>query len=122
MKRTETTMKRMLKWVGLSLGGLMLIGFLIPDETAARWKAEREAREAREAAEAPVRAAAVVPAEAEAATETAVAPSREKSGSISMENYLRLQTGMTIAEVEAILGGPGEEMSRVEMEGLPTTV
>jgi hypothetical protein len=39
-----------------------------------------------------------------------------------MENYLHLQTGMTIAQVETILGGPGKEKGRVELPGAPTTV
>lgn len=36
-------------------------------------------------------------------------------GRFSRNNYLRIHTGMTLAEVEALLGGPGEELRRASL-------
>ncbi len=41
---------------------------------------------------------------------------------VTMENFNKIKTGMTQRQVEDILGGPGTEMSRVEIPGTPTTV
>jgi hypothetical protein len=39
---------------------------------------------------------------------------------LTKANYLRIQTGMTYAEVIEILGEPGEELSRNELAGTTT--
>ena len=47
-------------------------------------------------------------------------PALAASCELSLAKYSALQTGMSIAEAEAILGCPGEEMSRSDMAGYTT--
>src|SRR5262245_43643091 len=117
-------MKRMLKWL---VGAVVVVFVVIPGVVAVVVGPERiheqaDAIRASDAAGAVPGTAATAPKEELNAPKPKASESREKAGGISMENYLRLQAGMTVADVEAILGGPGEEMSRVELDGLPTTV
>ena len=46
----------------------------------------------------------------------------EPSAGLTMENYLRIQNGMSYAEVVKILGEPGEEMSRSDIAGISTVM
>lgn len=41
--------------------------------------------------------------------------------SITLDKYEQIQTGMTLEEVQALMGEPGEETSRMEIEGAPPT-
>jgi Domain of Unknown Function with PDB structure (DUF3862) len=41
---------------------------------------------------------------------------------VTRANYAQITTGMTYSQVEALLGKPGEEISRVEMGGVTTVM
>lgn len=62
-------------------------------------------------------------ARTEMSTGTTASPvgAGRKSG-LSKANYLRISEGMTYREVVAILGEPGEEMSRADIAGISTVM
>lgn len=57
----------------------------------------------------------------ETAPPTPATPAQPAAG-VTMANYLRLETGMSYAQVVAILGKPGSEMSSNEIAGTRTVM
>lgn len=52
----------------------------------------------------------------------ATVPQQADNNGVNLENYTKLQTGMSYQEVVAILGRPGEEMSTTNVAGYETTM
>ena len=62
-----------------------------------------------------------VPNKTELLAPAPIEQSKEQTG-VNMENYAKLQTGMTYEEVVSILGQQGEEMSSTDMGGYKTVM
>lgn len=44
------------------------------------------------------------------------------AATVTLAEFEKITAGMTYAQVVEIIGGPGKEMSRMQMAGVPTTV
>lgn len=63
--------------------------------------------------------AATTPA---ASTSPAPAEPASTASTPTMAQYEQLTTGISLAEAEKIIGSKGEEVSRMDIEGVPTTI
>ena len=102
-------------WVAIVFCGLIFLGALgqIADPEGARARKEGSA----------ARSAQKVQTAVETTSGSGESRRAEKSGcDVTMENFRRLQSGMSYSNARRILNCDGEELSRVEMAGIPTSI
>lgn len=101
-------MKKFLKWTLIVFIGLGIIGALLPDEEKATEEPKAAATTEKAAAE---------PKAEEKKEEPKKKAAPKNDPKLTAAEFKKIKNGMTLAEVEKIIGGEGELQSEVGAEG-----